>query len=96
MKKIGWNIEKAKLLESNVTRRNLTFERCVIAIQDNRILDIILNPSTNHPHQLMYVLEIDNYAVCVPFIETDDEIFLKTVFPNRKLTAFYLGARSHE
>jgi hypothetical protein len=38
----------------------------------------------------MYVIEINNYAYCVPFVETDSEIFLKTVFPSRKFTAIYL------
>lgn len=38
----------------------------------------------------MNVLEINSYAYCVPFVETDDHIFLKTVFPNRKQTACFL------
>ena len=37
----------------------------------------------------MYILEIENYAVIVPFVETDDEIFLKTAFPSRKYTKRY-------
>jgi len=34
-------------------------------------------------------LEIESYAVIVPFTEKDDEIFLKTAFPSRKYTKRY-------
>ncbi len=44
----------------------------------------------------MFVLNIDNYAYCVPFVETDTEIFLKTVFPSRKYTALYLVEPSND
>ena len=37
----------------------------------------------------MYVFEIDNYAVIVPYVENDFEIFLKTAFPSRKYTKKY-------
>ena len=34
----------------------------------------------------IYMLEIENYAYIVPFVESDNEIFLKTAFPSRKYT----------
>ncbi len=34
---------------------------------------------------------IYNYAYIVPFIEKEDEIFLKTIFPSRKYTRMYFG-----
>jgi len=37
----------------------------------------------------MYILDIDSYAVVVPFVEVEDEIFLKTAFPSRKYTKLY-------
>lgn len=94
MKKFIWNSEKSEIVKSGMGRRNISFERCVVAIQNKGILDVVSNPSSNHPNQKMYVLEIDNYAICVPFVETEKEIFLKTIFPNRKLTAHYL--RGHK
>ncbi len=36
------------------------------------------------------VLLINDYAYAAPYVETEDEIFLKTVFPSRKHTAIYL------
>lgn len=37
----------------------------------------------------MYVLEIDSYAIIIPYVENDEEIFLKTAFPSRKYTKKY-------
>ncbi len=90
MKLISWNLEKALALQSDSTRGNVSFEDCVIALESGKLLDVVPNPSTNHPDQKMFVLNIDNYAYCVPFVETEDQIFLKTVFPSRKFTAHYI------
>ena len=55
------------------------------------MLAVEANPG--YPNQKIYILDIDGYAVVVPFIETDEEIFLKTAFPSRKHTKQYdLGA----
>jgi hypothetical protein len=40
--------------------------------------------TVRYPHQWIFVLEINGYAYCVPFVETDDQIFLKTIIPSRK------------
>ena len=32
---------------------------------------------------------IDSYAVVVPFVESEEEIFLKTAFPSRQYTSRY-------
>ena len=90
-KAIRWNPEKAKRLRDDKTRGGLSFEECVVAIEGNGVLDIVENPSINHPSQRVYVLNLEGYAYCVPFVDSEDEIFLKTMFPNRKHTAIYLG-----
>ena len=56
-------------------------------IEYGQILGIEENPS--RPNQKMYILEIDNYAIIVPYVENDNEIFLKTAFPSRKYTKRY-------
>ena len=90
MKRILWNTAKAEILRANATRGGIGFEDCVTAIERWKILDVFPNPSTNHLDQKMDVLEINDYAYCVPFIESDEEIFLKTLVPSRKYTALYL------
>jgi hypothetical protein len=36
------------------------------------------------------VVEIENYAYIVPFVDHGDERTLKTIFPSRKYTKLYL------
>jgi len=96
MKKLVWNVEKATLLLKNTTRGNVTFEDCVVALETGKLLDVAPNPSSNHKTQKMFVLNIKNYAYCVPFVETETEIFLKTIFPSRKYTALYLKDMDHD
>ena len=35
------------------------------------------------------LIRIKNYIYIVPYIETEDEIFLKTIIPSRKLNKIY-------
>ena len=88
MKSIAWAKDKAEKLRSDEARNCIGFERCVIAIENGDILAVIDNPVRNN--QRLLILEIDSYAYVVPFVETDDEWFFKTVFPSRKYTAIYL------
>ncbi len=90
MKKIVWNLEKAKSLIEDTARGNVSFEDCVVALEEGRVLDDISNPGSNYAHQRMFVLEINNYAYVVPYVESEEEVFLKTIFPSRKHTAIYL------
>jgi len=41
-------------------------------------------------------LDIGNYAYLVPFVETESEIFLKTIIPSRKATRKYLEVKLNE
>lgn len=81
MKYITWDSEKNELLKRE---RGICFEEVVYHIEAGKILGLEENPG--YSSQKMYILEIENYAVIVPFVETDDEIFLKTAFPSRKYT----------
>ena len=90
MKRIIWNAGKALSLKNNALRNNIGFEECVIAIEEGRVLADIGNPNPRFPTQRIMILQIKDYAYVVPYVETDEEIFLKTVFPSRKHTAIYL------
>ena len=61
---------------------------CLVKIEGKDILDVLDN--INYPNQKIFVLEIDNYVYLVPFVENEDEIFLKTIIPSRKFTKKYL------
>jgi hypothetical protein len=36
------------------------------------------------------IVNINDYAYLVPFVETESEVFLKTIIPSRKATKKYL------
>jgi uncharacterized DUF497 family protein len=84
MKFLNWDSEKNEILKHV---RGISFEEIAYLIESGQILGIEENPGRFN--QKIYILEIENYAVVVPFVENDDEIFLKTAFPSRKYTKRY-------
>jgi len=84
MKYLNWNPKKNELLKRE---RGIAFEEIAYLIESEQIIGIEENPG--QPNQKMYILEIENYAILVPFVENDKEIFLKTAFPSRKYTKRY-------
>ncbi len=88
---IRWDIKKSTWLRGSSARGGIGFEECVVLIEAGQILDSIDNPSANHSCQKVFVLDIDSYVYLVPYVETDAEIFLKTLYPSRKHTAIYLS-----
>ncbi|MEA1911142.1 MAG: toxin, partial [Spirochaetota bacterium] len=54
-------------------------------------------PNKNkYPNQQIFIIKIDSYIYYVPYIESDNEIFLKTIIPSRKLTKQYGGGTINE
>ena len=37
------------------------------------------------------MIDVEGYAYLVPFVESEEEVFLKTIIPSRKATKTYLG-----
>ena len=78
--------------EELVRQRGIGFEEILVALQEGKLLDTIPHPNQKrYPGQRIYVIQIDIYAHLVPFVEDEEKIFLKTVFPSRKATRYYLG-----
>jgi len=71
--------------------RDVSFEQVYIAIESGRVLDVIENPNkSKYPNQKIYVVDINDYVYLIPFVEGNEKIFLKTIFPSRKMTKKYL------
>ena len=84
----NWNKEKNLLLKRE---RNLSFEQIVLHIENEDLLDIVAHPNKEKfAHQKILIVQIEDYIIYVPFVETADERFLKTIIPSRKLTKKYL------
>ena len=88
MKYFSWDNEKNQLLK---TERNVSFEEVVFHIEKQHVLDIVQHPNQDkYQGQKIFIVNIDNYAYLVPFVESEREIFLKTTIPSRKATKRYL------
>jgi uncharacterized DUF497 family protein len=86
MKFINWNPEKNEILKRE---RGISFEEIAYLIESEQIIAIEDNPGRSN--QKIYLLEINNYIIVVPYVETENEIFLKTAFPSRKYTKLYVS-----
>ncbi|MEQ9156558.1 MAG: toxin [Roseitalea porphyridii] len=87
-KGIRWSAQKDFALRRDPSRLGIGLAECAEAIREGRLLDQL--ESTNYPGQKIAVVEHNGYAFAVPYVENDEEIFLKTAFPSRKLTRKYL------
>lgn len=91
MKYIDWDPEKNKWLQEN---RGISYEECLIAMEHEGLLANI----PNHPrsNQWKFIVKIKGYAYVIPYVEDDEKIFLKTIFPSRKETQKYLSGEKNQ
>ncbi len=88
---IDWSEDKNDWLKEN---RNVSFEDVIVAIENGSLLAVIEHPNKNkYPNQKMFVIEINNYPYCVPFVEDKEKIYLKTIFPNRKFLKLLINKK---
>ncbi|PIS31118.1 MAG: toxin [Candidatus Marinimicrobia bacterium CG08_land_8_20_14_0_20_45_22] len=88
MKYCDWNKEENQWLKKE---RNISFEIIVSCLEEGKMLDIIAHTnSEKYPNQFIFIIEYENYAYLVPFIEDEEKVFLKTIIPSRKATEKYI------
>ncbi len=91
MKIFRWNIEKNELLKN---ARGVCFEQVVILMEKENVHDTIEHPNQNkYPGQKIAIVMIDNYYYLVPYVQNNNEIFLKTIIPGRKATNKYMRSK---
>jgi len=94
MKPINWNPDKNRKL---IDERGISFEDIIFSLQSGCLLDDIAHPNKKrYSHQKIFVVSVDDYAYLVPYVENDEEIFLKTIVPSRKATKQYLGEKDEK
>ena len=92
MKAISWNAQKNAQLKAE---RGVSFEDVVFHINAGDILDTVDHPNQGrYRGQQIHVIAIEDYVYLVPFVESEEEVFLKTIIPSRKATKSYLGEES--
>jgi len=88
MKVFRWDNEKNEWLKKN---RRVSFEQVVILMEREDVLETIEHPNQDkYPDQKIAIVKIDDYAYLVPYVQENDEIFLKTIIPSRKATNKYM------
>ena len=93
MKSINWNTEKSQFLKQS---RGICFEDIVFHIERGDVLDDYFHPNQQrYPGQRIMVVGVHDHAYLIPYVETEDELFLKTIIPSRKATGRYFGEK-HE
>lgn len=86
---ISYGKEKSELLKQS---RGIGFEEIISAIDAGKVLDVYDHPDqVNYQGQRIYVVEALDYVYLVPFVRSDEGIFLKTIIPSRKAKKMYKG-----
>lgn len=91
MRPFTWTPESNRLLQEE---RNISFEDVILHFSVGGLLDTFEHPNQEqYPGQQIHVIEIEGYVYLVPFVESEDEVFLKAIIPSRKATKTYLGGQ---
>lgn len=89
MKYYNWDPDRNEILK---TERGISFEEIVFHIIIGDEVDLFEHPNQErYPGQMISVVMVEGYAYLVLYVESESEIFLKTIIPSRKATKMYLG-----
>jgi uncharacterized DUF497 family protein len=83
-----WDSRKNELLKAE---RGISFEQIVLHIERGDVLAVVEHPNKErYPNQQLIVVAINDYVYLVPFVDSPEGRFLKTIIPSRKATRDYL------
>jgi uncharacterized DUF497 family protein len=86
-KTISWNESKSEWLRK---KRGIGFEEIAFLLAGDGLVDIIDHPDPHrHPRQRIFIVRFGSQILSVPFVEDEGAVFLKTVFPSRKMKRIY-------
>ena len=84
-----WNVEKNELLKRT---RDVSFEMVLEEIFKGSVLEDAPHPnSEKYPNQSIFVVKLNGYCYLVPYVQSSDTIFFKTIIPSRKMMKKYEG-----
>ncbi len=88
-KSLMYSYEKNTLLKKE---RGVGFEDVILSLENGDLLDDLSHPNKEkYPNQDIFIIfiRIKDYVYLVPYVETEDKIFLKTIIPSRKMNKKY-------
>jgi hypothetical protein len=80
MKALRWNVLKSERLKRT---RGASFEELI----QSKLIAVKRHPTKAHQHVLLF--EHQRYIWVVPYVESERDFFLKTLYPSRKYTKLY-------
>ncbi len=80
MEKICWNPLKGYMLKQ---KYGVSFENVIRGV----LVDEIQHPKRDN--QRIFIFEYDHYLWSIPYVVEKNGVFLKTIYPSRKLTKKY-------
>jgi uncharacterized DUF497 family protein len=81
---IKWDKVKNDWLKVN---RSVSFESVVAALEADKLIDDVAHPKKMH--QRIMIVEINHYICAVPYVTNEEIVFLKTIYPDRKMKVRY-------
>ena len=91
MKPIRFNKDKDKVLKE---KRGIGFKDVIKEMGAGKIVTVRKHPNTKKfPSQKIMLINIKNYIFVIPYIETEKEIFLKTIYKSRKYTKEFINKK---
>ena len=89
-----WSDEKNAQLRQE---RGIGFQEIIFHIEQGDVLAVSEHPNKEKflEQKIIYV-RIEDYVYMVPFVESEEGKFLKTIIPSRKATKKLLGGKSDE
>lgn len=79
MKRINWNHDKNRRLQEE---RGVSFEFIQTCIEHGQIHAIVKHPSRDN--QRIFIILDGEDVLYIPFVETENEVLLKTIYKNSK------------
>lgn len=85
-----FSADKNQLL---IKERGISFEDVIAALDNGDLLDVVAHHNVEkYPNQKIYMVNINGYVYLVPYVaKSEGTVFLKRIFPSRKLTKKYFG-----
>jgi len=92
MKPLRWSESKDEKLRKE---RGVGFQDVEKRLAEGEPLEVVVHPNPRkYPIQKFFVLDMAGYVYKVPFVESSEEIFLKTIIPDRKLRRRHGGGKA--
>ncbi|MEW8330769.1 MAG: toxin [Candidatus Thiodiazotropha sp.] len=89
MKRISWDPEKNTQLKAEW---GVCSEDVIFHVMAGDILQTLDHPTQKRYHgQQIHVIAMEGYVHHVPFVESEGDVYLKTIIANRKATKSCLG-----